>query len=174
MLVPALVYVCFNRGAATLNGWPIPPATDIAFALGVLALLGTRVPPALRIFLLALAVIDDLGAIVLIAVLFTDELSWLALALAGLCVVVLLVLNRVGTRRLWPLPAGGISAVAVGNEVRSACDAGGRRARNRDSTVARRRTGRGGAARVSPASLGRVRHPALCLRWRTPACHWPK
>ncbi len=84
MLVPALVYAWCNRAqAAMLAGWPIPTATDIAFALGVLALLGSRAPPALRIFLLALAVIDDLGAIVLIAVLFTQQLSWLAMSLAG-------------------------------------------------------------------------------------------
>jgi NhaA family Na+:H+ antiporter len=108
MLVPALVYVACNLGRpGLLGGWPVPTATDIAFALGVLALLGRGAPPALRIFLLALAVIDDLGAIVLIAILFTDELSWKALTMAGLCLAALLVLNRLGVkRRGWYVIAG--------------------------------------------------------------------
>ena len=85
MLVPALVYAWCNRAhPPLLAGWPIPTATDIAFALGRAGTAGPRAPPALRIFLLALAVIDDLGAIVLIAVLFTQQLSWLALLLAAL------------------------------------------------------------------------------------------
>jgi Na+:H+ antiporter, NhaA family len=103
MLVPALVYVWCNRAhPEVLGGWPVPTATDIALALGVLALLGRGAPPALRIFLLALAVIDDLGAIVLIAVLFTEKLSWLALALAAACLVLLLVFNRAGVARRAP------------------------------------------------------------------------
>ena len=103
MLAPALVYVWFNRGQAeTLDGWPIPTATDIAFAVGLLALLGSRVPAGLRVFLLALAVIDDLGAVVLIAILFTSDLSSLALILAAVCLMVLAMLNRVGVTRMWP------------------------------------------------------------------------
>ena len=103
MLVPALVYAWCNRAhPLLLGGWPVPTATDIAFALGVLALLGRGAPPALRIFLLALAVIDDLGAIVLIAVLFTQQLSWLALLLAASCLGLLLVFNLTGVARLWP------------------------------------------------------------------------
>jgi NhaA family Na+:H+ antiporter len=103
MLLPALVYAARNAGhGAWLPGWPIPTATDIAFALGILALLGSRVPATLRIFLLALAVIDDLGAIVLIALLFTSDLSWQALSMAGLCLAVLLVLSRAKVGRLWP------------------------------------------------------------------------
>ena len=103
MLVPALVYLLCTRGVFELRaGWPIPTATDIALALGVLALVGRGLPPALRIFLLALAVIDDLGAIVLIAALFTEEMSWLALLMAALCLVSLLLLNRCGVVRLTP------------------------------------------------------------------------
>jgi Na+:H+ antiporter, NhaA family len=103
MLLPALVYVGFNHaGTGTLAGWPIPTATDIAFALGVLALAGPRAPASLRIFLLALAVIDDLGAIVLIAVLFTADLSWQAMALGGLCLAALILLNRLHVQRRLP------------------------------------------------------------------------
>ena len=103
MLVPALVYALNTTGKGTLlAGWPIPMATDIAFAVGVLALLGSGVPASLRIFLLALAVIDDLGAIAVIAIMFTDSLSWLALLLAAGCIALLVVFNRAGVRRVWP------------------------------------------------------------------------
>jgi Na+:H+ antiporter, NhaA family len=109
MLVPALVYAWLNRGSsATLGGWPIATATDIAFAVGVLALVGSRAPASLRIFLLALAVIDDLGAIVLIAVLFTQDLSWLAMVLGGACLLLLLVLNRRRVMRRTPYVVVGI------------------------------------------------------------------
>ena len=103
MVLPALVYVAFNFGGAeTLAGWPIPTATDIAFALGVLALVGRRAPASLRIFLLALAVIDDLGAILLIAILFTSGLSWHAMAFGLACLALLLLLNRLHVRRRTP------------------------------------------------------------------------
>jgi len=109
MLLPALVYAVCTRGkGAMLAGWPIPMATDIAFAVGVLALLGSGVPASLRIFLLALAVIDDLGAIVVIAIMFTDSLSWLALLLAAACVALLVVFNRAGVRRVWPYALVGL------------------------------------------------------------------
>ncbi|NBP07690.1 MAG: Na+/H+ antiporter NhaA [Gammaproteobacteria bacterium] len=108
MLVPAAVYAFVNRDSAeTLVGWPIPAATDIAFAIGVLSLVKRHVAPGLRIFLLGLAIIDDLGAIVLIALLFTADISSQALTLAALCIAVLALLNRLGVERLWPYLAIG-------------------------------------------------------------------
>ncbi len=95
MLVPALVFIAFNRGESfAMNGWAIPTATDIAFALGILSLLGNRVPVSLKIFLMALAIIDDLGAIVIIALFYTSELSTLSIAIAGIALLVLFVMNR--------------------------------------------------------------------------------
>lgn len=94
MVVPALVYVAFNWGDPVgMQGWAIPMATDIAFALGVLSLLGKRVPAELKIFLLALAIIDDLGAIIVIALFFGHGLTLAALAVSGFFIAVLMVLN---------------------------------------------------------------------------------
>ncbi|MFQ5948952.1 MAG: Na+/H+ antiporter NhaA, partial [Acidimicrobiia bacterium] len=86
MVVPAAIYLAFNSGGEAVRGWGIPMATDIAFALGVVALLGSRVPVGAKLFLLALAIVDDIGAIVVIAVFYTEGLSfgWLLAALAGL------------------------------------------------------------------------------------------
>ena len=98
MLVPAAIYAVFNAGHATSAGWGVPMATDIAFAVGVLALLGDRVPPALRILLLALAVIDDLGAILVIAFFYSGGVNLLALAAAGAGLGGLLVLQLFGVR----------------------------------------------------------------------------
>lgn len=101
MAVPALLYLAFNMGPA-VRGWAIPAATDIAFALGVISLLGTRVPASLRVFLAALAIIDDLGAVIIIALFYTAKLSIIDLAGAAGVVALLFALNRRGVRRLAP------------------------------------------------------------------------
>lgn len=109
MLVPALIYVSIASGDATaLKGWAIPAATDIAFAVGVLAALGPRIPASLKIFLLALAIIDDLGAIVVIALFYTTDLSTNALLLAGLGILVLVGLNRFNVTSIAPYVLVGI------------------------------------------------------------------
>ncbi|WP_245410854.1 Na+/H+ antiporter NhaA [Microvirga flavescens] len=101
MVVPALVFLAFTRGDPSLyRGWAIPAATDIAFALGVLALLGSRVPASLKVFLTALAILDDLGAIVIIAVFYTEGLDLPMLGAAAACLAVLIALNRLGVSRL--------------------------------------------------------------------------
>jgi NhaA family Na+:H+ antiporter len=95
MIVPALVYAWFNRGdAVAMRGWAIPTATDIAFALGVLLLLGKSVPGSLKLFLVTMAIVDDVGAIVIIALFYTADLAPVSLALAAACLVALFALNR--------------------------------------------------------------------------------
>ena len=100
MLVPALIYIAFNgSNSFALNGWAIPTATDIAFALGILSLLGSRVPVSLKIFLMALAIIDDLGAIVIIALFYTSELSFTSITVASISLITLFVMNRLKVAR---------------------------------------------------------------------------
>lgn len=95
MIVPALVYWFINQNSPEYQqGWAIPMATDIAFALGIVALLSKQVPPALKVFLLALAIIDDLGAIIVIALFFSHEMSMQALTIASLAIIVLVAMNR--------------------------------------------------------------------------------
>ena len=103
MLVPALFYVTINFGnAETLNGWAIPSATDIAFSLGILSLLGSRVPISLKIFLTALAIIDDLGAILIIAFFYSGDLSISYLSLILISYIILLILNKFGVKKFIP------------------------------------------------------------------------
>lgn len=109
MIVPALVFAAINaEDTVALRGWAIPAATDIAFALGVLALLGRRAPSSLKIFLLALAILDDLGAIVVIALFYTDDLALSSLAIAVAGVAILALFNRMGVRRFGPYLVVGV------------------------------------------------------------------
>ncbi|HLO76439.1 MAG TPA: Na+/H+ antiporter NhaA [Magnetospirillum sp.] len=114
MAVPALIYAAFTAGSPALRGWAIPSATDIAFSLGVLSVLGRAVPTSLRVFLTALAIIDDLGAILIIAFFYSGALSPFFLAGAGAAVAVLVGLNLLGVRTLWAyLPVGAVLWVCM-------------------------------------------------------------
>ena len=109
MLIPALVYVFINIGdSETLNGWAIPSATDIAFSLGVLSLLGKRVPLSLKVFLTALAIIDDLGAILIIAIFYSGDLNIKYLSLMLLAFILLLVINKFNIKKFLPYLIVGI------------------------------------------------------------------
>ncbi|WP_264549470.1 Na+/H+ antiporter NhaA [Flavobacterium sp. N2820] len=108
MIIPATIFLLFNFGTETQSGAGIPMATDIAFALGILSLLGNRVPTSLKIFLTALAVIDDLGAIMIIAIFYTKALFWSNLIIALAIFAFLLVLNRLKIRNLIPYLIGGV------------------------------------------------------------------
>nr|WP_272871176.1 Na+/H+ antiporter NhaA [Agrobacterium tumefaciens] len=115
MLFPAIIYVLLNRGNPTaLQGWAIPTATDIAFALGVLSLFGSRVPTSLKIFLAALAIIDDLGAVIVIALFYTADLNLIALIGAALAWSNLFIFNKMRVKVLWPyLSLGAVLWVLV-------------------------------------------------------------
>ena len=109
MVIPALIYVIINLGdGETLKGWAIPSATDIAFSLGVLSLLGSRVPLSLKVFLTALAIIDDLGAIVIIALFYSGDLSIKYLSLMLLAFIILLVINKFNVKKFLPYLIVGI------------------------------------------------------------------
>jgi Na+:H+ antiporter, NhaA family len=103
MIVPAMVYLAVTGGdPSLLRGWAIPAATDIAFAIGVLALLGSRAPASLKLFLTTVAIVDDMGAVAIIAAFYTAELNMQALSLAGLLWLAMITINRFGVMRLWP------------------------------------------------------------------------
>ena len=107
MAVPALVYLAFTRSVDDLaRGWAIPAATDIAFAIGVLALLGRRAPTSLKLFLTTVAIVDDMGAVAIIAAVYTESLNFVALAGAALVLAAMMGLNRAGLKRLWPYCLG--------------------------------------------------------------------
>jgi NhaA family Na+:H+ antiporter len=102
MLVPAAAYLALNAGGGHQSGWAVPMATDIAFSLGILTLLGSRVPIALKVFFTAMAIVDDIGAVLVIAIFYTEDIVWPALAVAGVILLVLLLLNLMKARN--PLP----------------------------------------------------------------------
>ena len=108
MVVPAFIYVLTNGGGMASRGWAIPMATDIAFALGVLALVAPRAPSGLKIFLAASAIVDDMGAVLVIALFYTRAIAWGALAMAGLMLLLLIALNMLRVRRLAPFLVIGV------------------------------------------------------------------
>ncbi len=113
MLFPALIYIMFNPNLPTQKGWGIPMATDIAFALGVLYLLGDKVPTTVKVFLTTIAIVDDLGAVLVIAIFYTSEINVNSLITAGVFLLVLIVANRLGVRKTWFYGIIGIGGIWV-------------------------------------------------------------
>ncbi|MDP2193355.1 MAG: Na+/H+ antiporter NhaA, partial [Alphaproteobacteria bacterium] len=108
LCIPAVIYSAFNWGnAMAMNGWAIPAATDIAFALGTLILLGKRIPESLKVTLVAIAILDDLAAIIIIALFYTDHISLESLMVASLCMLLLFCLNKRKVSKVWPYLAIG-------------------------------------------------------------------
>jgi NhaA family Na+:H+ antiporter len=110
MIVPALIYMALNRGSASFSGWAIPMATDIAFAVGILALLGKRVPSSIRLFLLTLAIVDDIGAVIVIAVFYSSGINVFMLAIAAIIAALILVLQKL---HLLNMPVFVLAAVGI-------------------------------------------------------------
>src|SRR5438094_4413615 len=108
MVVPAGIYLIFNFGGSGSHGWGIPMATDIAFALGALNLVVPRAPIGAKVLLTALAIVDDIGAVLVIAFFYSEAIVWSALGGAALTLLVLIGFNRIGVRRLWPYLLGGV------------------------------------------------------------------
>jgi len=108
MVIPALIYISINAGGIGANGWGIPMATDIAFAISALVLLGKRVPTTLVTFLVALAIVDDLGAVLVIAIFYTEQIHMLPLALAGVSFLMMMAFNRVGIHMILPYFVNGL------------------------------------------------------------------
>lgn len=108
MIVPAFLYLCFNLRGTEARGWGIPMATDIAFALGALALIAPQVPTSVKVFLAALAIVDDMGAVLVIAIFYSRAIAWGAIGAAGLVLLVLLALNFMRVTQLWPYLTAGV------------------------------------------------------------------
>ena len=108
MALPAIVYIAVAGPGDLIRGWAIPAATDIAFAIGVLALLGRRAPASLKLFLTSVSIADDLGAVAIIAIAYTARLDWAALAAAALIAAAMYAMGRAGVRRLWPFAIGAV------------------------------------------------------------------
>ena len=138
MAVPALVYLAVTGSdPALVRGWAIPAATDIAFAIGVLALLGPRAPPSLKLLLVTIAIIDDIGAVAIIAIAYTADLDPLRLAQSLLITGAMAAMGLFGVRRLWPFLIGFAAAVAGDARIGRPCD--DRRSRRRADHPARPR-----------------------------------
>jgi Na+:H+ antiporter, NhaA family len=120
MIVPGAIYWIFNPTGFGARGWGIPIATDIAFALGALALIAPGAPTGARVFLTALAIVDDMGAVLVIATFYSHMIAWGALGVAGLLVLVLFGFNAIGVRRLWPYLLGGAALLVFCASVRGA------------------------------------------------------